>query len=43
MFMFGFLEQVTGSMRNSIICIAVFFVAAFILLAFVPKDKIESN
>lgn len=43
MFMFGFLEQVTGSMRNSIICIAVFFVAALVLLAFVPKDKIESN
>ena len=43
MFMFGFLEQVTGSMRNSIISIAVFFILAFILLSFVPKDKIESN
>jgi len=43
MFMFGFLEQITGSMRNSIICIAVFFIAAFILLSFVPKDKVKSN
>jgi UMF1 family MFS transporter len=43
MFMFGFLEQVTGSMRNSIISIAVFFVLAFILLMFVPKDKVKSN
>ncbi len=43
MFMFGFLEQITGSMRNSIICIAVFFIAAFILLSFVPKDKVEKS
>jgi MFS-type transporter involved in bile tolerance (Atg22 family) len=41
--MFGFLEQVTGRMRNSIISIAVFFVLAFILLMFVPKDKVKSN
>ena len=41
MFMFGFLEQITGDMRNSIIAVGVFFVAAFILLAFVPKDKIK--
>ena len=41
MFMFGFLEQITGSMRNSIICIAVFFILAFVLLSFVPKDKVE--
>jgi MFS transporter, UMF1 family len=43
MFMFGFLEQITGSMRNSIICIAVFFILAFILLSFVPKDKVEKS
>lgn len=43
MFMFGFLEQITGSMRNSIICIAVFFILAFVLLMFVPKDKVEKS
>lgn len=43
MFMFGFLEQITGSMRNSIICIAVFFILAFVLLSFVPKDRIKKN
>lgn len=43
MFMFGFLEQITGSMRNSIICIAVFFVLAFLLLSFVPRDRVEKQ
>lgn len=43
MFMFGFLEQLTGSMRNSIICIAVFFILAFILLSFVPKDRVKKS
>lgn len=43
MFMFGFLEQITGSMRNSIICIAVFFILAFVLLSFVPKDKVGKS
>ncbi|MGB1039935.1 MAG: MFS transporter [Flavobacteriales bacterium] len=41
MFMFGFLEQWTGSMRNSIIAVGIFFVFGFILLSFVPKDKVK--
>jgi len=39
MFLFGFLEQITGDMRNSILVIGLFFVLAFILLMFVPKDN----
>lgn len=38
MAMFAFLEDLTGSMRNSILVITVFFVIGFILLAFVPKE-----
>ncbi|MEN8929131.1 MAG: MFS transporter [Flavobacteriales bacterium] len=41
LFLFGFLEQVTGDMRISILVVGLFFVVAFILLSFVPKDKIE--
>lgn len=43
MFMFGFLEQITGDMRNSIIAVGVFFVAAFVLLSFVPNDKAKRS
>ena len=43
LFLFGFLEQVTGDMRISIVAVGIFFVIAFILLSFVPKDKAEKS
>lgn len=39
MFSFGFIEGLTGGMRNSILALIVFFVAGFILLLTVPKSK----
>lgn len=42
MFMFGFLEALTGSMRNSVLLLAGFFLLGFILLSFVPKNKKEA-
>lgn len=40
-FTFGYLEELTGSMRNSIIALGVFFVAAFLALLFAkaPYDR----
>jgi MFS transporter, UMF1 family len=38
-FAFGFMEGVTGSMRNSILLIGVFFFFGVILLALVPKNE----
>lgn len=38
MAMFALLEDLTGSMRNSILVITAFFVVGFFLLAMVPKD-----
>ncbi len=43
LFLFGFLEQITGDMRISILVVGLFFVLAFILLSFVPKDKAEKS
>ena len=37
MFSFGFIEELTGSMRNSILAIAVFFVIGLLFLIFVLK------
>lgn len=37
MIMFGMIDQITGSMRNSVLIFAVFFVAGVILLLRVPK------
>lgn len=39
MFSFGFITQVTGSMRNSIFALGLFFIVGLILLFFVPKHK----
>ena len=36
---YGIIEGITGSMRNSIAALAVFFVIGFILLFFVPKPE----
>lgn len=38
-FSYGFIEGLTGSMRNSIFALAGFFVVGLILLLFVPKIK----
>lgn len=37
MFLYGYIDQVTGSMRNSIVFLAVFFIAGVFLLTRVPK------
>lgn len=44
-FFFGFIEEITGSIRFSVISVTFFFVIGFILLFFVPKliSKKESN
>tara|TARA_B110000444_G_C18844894_1_gene601253 strand:+ start:2812 stop:4134 length:1323 start_codon:yes stop_codon:yes gene_type:complete len=39
MLMFGIIDQITGSMRNSILVFAAFFIAGVILLLRVPKQK----
>jgi MFS transporter, UMF1 family len=39
MFLFGFMERTTGSMRSSILLITAFFLIAFLLLLRVPKHK----
>lgn len=38
-FLYGFIEDLTGSMRNSALVLTVFFVVGFILLTFVPKNE----
>ena len=40
MFSYGFIEQITGSMRNSIVALVVFFIIGLILLFQVPKEEI---
>ena len=37
MFSYGFIEQLTGSMRNSIVALVVFFIIGLLLLFRVPK------
>ncbi|MGB0403295.1 MAG: MFS transporter [Salibacteraceae bacterium] len=39
MFAFGWIVQLTGSMRNSIFALGLFFIVGLILLFFVPKHK----
>jgi UMF1 family MFS transporter len=41
MILYGFIDQITGSMRNSIIFLALFFIMGVILLFRVPKNKIN--
>lgn len=43
MLTYGFIEQLTGSMRNSIVALVVFFVIGLILLFTVPKEEIKLN
>ena len=41
MFSYGFIEQITGSMRNSIVALVVFFLIGLLLLFQVPKEEIS--
>lgn len=41
MLSYGILEQVTGSMRYSIVAMAIFFTIGLLLLLRVPKDEVE--
>ena len=41
MFSYGFIEQITGSMRNSIVALVVFFIFGLLLLFQVPKEEIS--
>ena len=41
MFSYGFIEQITGSMRNSIVALVVFFIVGLLLLFQVPKEEIS--
>ena len=43
MFSFGFIHQITGSMRNSVLALITFFVVSLIMLFGVPKQEIEIN
>ncbi|MEC7813959.1 MAG: MFS transporter [Bacteroidota bacterium] len=43
MFSFGFIHQITGSMRNSVLALITFFVVSLIMLLGVPKQEIEIN
>lgn len=38
-FLFGFIQGITGSMRDSVVSVVVFFILGFILLQFVPRIK----
>ncbi len=41
MLIYGFIDQVTGSMRNSVLFLVVFFVIGVVLLFRVPKNKMN--
>jgi|TARA_R110000737_G_scaffold202403_1_gene221637 UMF1 family MFS transporter len=38
-FFFGYIEEVTGSIRMSVISITIFFILGFLLLFFIPKQE----
>ncbi|OZV66621.1 MFS transporter [Winogradskyella aurantia] len=41
MLIYGFIDQITGSMRNSILFLVIFFFVGVILLYRVPKERIK--
>ena len=41
-FAFGFIEGITGSMRQSVLALISFFAIGFVLLLLVPKDKFSA-
>ncbi len=38
-FLFGFVEQMTGSMRNSVLVLTLIFILGFVLLSRIPSQK----
>lgn len=42
-FAFGFIEGVTGSMRQSVLALITFFAIGFVLLLFVPRKKLAGE
>ncbi len=38
-FSYGFIDQITGSMRNSMVFMALFFIAGFVILQFAKLKK----
>ena len=42
MLIYGFIDQITGSMRNSILFLFIFFLMGIILLFKVPKQEIKN-
>ena len=42
MLIYGFIDQITGSMRNSILFLFVFFLLGIIMLFRVPKAEIQN-
>lgn len=40
-FSYGFINQITGSMRNSVLALALFFIIGFLFLQAVKSEKIE--
>ena len=43
MLIYGFIDQITGSMRNSILFLVIFFILGVILLFRVPREKFFKN
>ena len=44
MLSYGFIEQVTGSARNSIVALVLFFAVGLFLMFLVPKEeKLKKN
>jgi len=42
-FFFGYIEEMTGSIRMSVISVTIFFLFGFLLLFFIPKNEIVSE
>ena len=38
---YGLIGQITGSMRNAIVALTIFFITALIVAYFIPKEEIE--
>ena len=43
MLAYGFIEQITGSARNSIVALVLFFAFGLLLMFFVPKEEKTIN
>lgn len=41
--LYGVIDQITGSMRNSIVFLTLFFVIGFVLLLYVPRKKLDKE